>query len=237
MLTAVIVSGIASLALVGNYTYFGVSAAHLDIGGGWLLVLVCGTCGGLAGGLFSAALVRAAGGIPGRAGMLIGRHPVIFAALCGLVLAGIGLLSDGATYGTGYAQARGLVESQTDLPPSFFLMKLLATVVSYLSGIPGGIFAPSLSIGAGLGHVLGNLVPGAPAGAVVLLGMVAYFAGVVQAPITATIIVMEMTDNQSMTIPLLATAMLAYGTSRVVCRRPLYGALARRFLAVMERRA
>jgi H+/Cl- antiporter ClcA len=59
--------------------------------------------------------------------------------------------------------------------------------------------------------------------------MVAYFSGVVQAPITATIIVMEMTENQSLTIPLLATSMLAYGCSRLVCRRPLYRMLARRF--------
>ncbi len=66
--------------------------------------------------------------------------------------------------------------------------------------------------------------------------MVGYFAGVVQAPITATIIVLEMTENQGMTIPLMATAMLAFGVSRLICRRPLYGALARRFLRVIEAR-
>jgi H+/Cl- antiporter ClcA len=47
---------------------------------------------------------------------------------------------------------------------------------------------------------------------------------------------MEMTDNQSMTIPLMATSMLAFGVSRLVCRRPLYGTLARRFLVSVERR-
>jgi H+/Cl- antiporter ClcA len=56
----------------------------------------------------------------------------------------------------------------------------------------------------------------------------------VQAPITATVIVMEMTDNQRMTIPLLATAMLAFGVSRLVCPRPLYGALARRFQSALQ---
>jgi H+/Cl- antiporter ClcA len=109
-------------------------------------------------------------------------------------------------------------------------MKLLATVVSYASGIPGGIFAPSLAIGAGLGRTVAHLLPAAPAGAVVLLGMVAYFSGVVQAPITAAVIVMEMTDNQDMTVPLMAASFLAYGVSRVVCPHPLYGALAERFL-------
>jgi H+/Cl- antiporter ClcA len=154
-----------------------------------------------------------------------------------LIIAGLGLLARGSSYGTGYDQARSLVEGHADLPFMFPLYKLAATTVSYVSGIPGGIFAPSLAIGAGLGDWMSHLVPGAPSGAIVLLGMVAYFSGVVQAPITATLIVMEMTDNQRMTIPLLATSMLAFGVSRLICRRPLYGALARRFLLAMERRS
>ena len=130
------------------------------------------------------------------------RHPVAFAAVCGLLLAVIGWLSDGQTYGTGYAQARGMIEEHSTLPPVFALLKLAATVVSYVSGIPGGIFAPSLSIGAGLGSILAPLVHGAPVGAMILLGMTAYFSGVVQAPITASVIVMEMTANQTLMIPL-----------------------------------
>ena len=57
----------------------------------------------------------------------------------------------------------------------------------------------------------------------------------VQAPITATVIVMEMTDDQRGTIPLMAAAFLAFGVSRLVCRRAIYGALARRFQAAQER--
>jgi H+/Cl- antiporter ClcA len=236
VLTAVIIGGITTLALAGNYTYFGVTSAQLNFGAGWVSVVVCAVCGGALGGLFSRLLVEAAKGFRGRAGRLVLAHPIGFAALCGLLLALIGLASGGTTYGTGYAQARSLVEGHASLPPGFFGWKFAATVISYLSGIPGGIFAPSLAVGAGLGQLLAPLLPAAPAAAVVLLGMVAYFAGAVQAPITATVIVMEMTDNQAMTIPLMATAMLAFGVSRLVCRRALYGALARRMLMAMERK-
>jgi H+/Cl- antiporter ClcA len=234
VLTAVIIAGISTLALQGNYTYFGVTSAVLTIQTGWLAVLACAAAGGLAGGLFAESLVRAARGLPGRAGRFVARRPVVFAALCGLALACIGLAADGSTYGTGYAQARALVAGQSNLPARFFGLKLAATVVSYCSGIPGGIFAPSLAVGAGLGRTIAHLLPATPPGAVVLLGMVAYFSGVVQAPITAAVIVMEMTDNQGMTIPLMATSFLAYGVSRLVCRRSLYGALARRFLRAVE---
>jgi H+/Cl- antiporter ClcA len=232
--TAVVLAGITTLALLGNYTYFGVTSATLPIGIGWIAVLVCGVLGGLGGGVFSQTLVAASRGLPGRAGRFIARRPVAFAALCGLAIALIGLASGGSSYGTGYAEARALVAGQSDLPARFFVLKALATVVSYCSGIPGGIFAPSLSVGAGLGRTIAHLLPAAPAGAVVLLGMVAYFSGVVQAPLTASVIVMEMTDNQQMTIPLMAAAFLGFAVSRLVCPRALYGALADRFLSAQE---
>ncbi len=230
--TAVVIAGATTLGLVGNYTYFGQTAATLANQPGIAAVLLCSAVGGLAGGAFSSLLVLASRGLPGRVGRFIMRYPVVFAAVCGLILAVLGYLSGDQTYGTGYEQARGMVEDRSSLPAAYALLKLAATVVSYVSGIPGGIFAPSLSVGAGLGAVLAPLVPNAPVGAMILLGMTAYFSGVVQAPITATVIVMEMTANQSLTIALMATAFLSFGFSRLVCRRPLYGALARRFLSL-----
>ena len=230
--TAVVIAGATTLGLVGNYTYFGQTSAELTNNVAWLAVIMCSVTGGLAGGLFSQALIIAAKGLPGWPGQMIIRYPVAFAALCGLLLAIIGFLAGGQTYGTGYEQARGMVENHSVLPPVYALLKLAATIVSYVSGIPGGIFAPSLSVGAAIGSVLAPLVPGAPVGAMILLGMTAYFSGVVQAPITSAVIVMEMTANQSLMIPLMATAFLSFAVSRLVCRRPLYGALARRFLQV-----
>ncbi|NPD70213.1 chloride channel protein [Lichenicola cladoniae] len=234
MLTAVILSGVTSLALVGNYTYFGHTTATLPIGAGWIAVIACGLVGGVSGGAFSALLVRMSGGLPGRAGSFVRDRPILFAGLCGLVLALIGLASHGTSYGTGYGEARHLVDGSVHFPASFFAWKFAASLVSYCSGIPGGIFAPSLSVGAGIGGWIAVYLPHSPSGAVVLLGMVAYFAAVVQAPLTATVIVMEMTDNQGLTVPLLATSFLAYGVSRLVSRRALYGALAQRFLLAIE---
>ncbi|MCK8782879.1 chloride channel protein [Roseomonas sp. NAR14] len=237
VLTAVIIAGITTVALMGDYNYFGsADPAQLEFGPAWAAVLVCGLVGGLLGGAFSQTLISASRrGLPGPAGRWLAAHPILFAALCGVVLALLGLASGGATYGTGYEQARGLVEGRSHLSGDFFLLKLAATVVSYLSGIPGGIFAPSLAIGASLGDWLGTLLPMVPSGAIVLLGMVGYFSGVVQAPITAFVIVLEMTDNQQMTIPLMATSALGFFASRLVCRRALYGALARRFLLAVQR--
>lgn len=237
MLTAVIVAGIASLGIIGNYTYFGHTDATLSLAASWKPVLICGGLGGLLGGGFSRILILFGRGFSGRFGAFVHDRPVIFAALCGLGLAILGALSHHTIYGTGYEEAKGLVEGTRHLPALFGLFKLGATILSYISGIPGGIFAPSLAVGAGLGDNLSVLMPAAPVGAVVILSMCGYFTGVVQAPITAVVIVMEMTDNQSLTVALLATALVAYAASRLVCPTALYGTLAETFLTRATRPA
>jgi H+/Cl- antiporter ClcA len=230
VMTAVIVAGVVSLWWLGDYTYFGRTSAALDQDQGWVAVLLCGVVGGFAGGIFSQLLIMFSRGVPGRFGGWTRSRPILFAAFCGLLLAVIGAASGNTTYGTGYEEAKQVLEGSGELPAAYGLLKLAATLVSYLSGIPGGVFAPSLAIGAGLGLNLAEIAPYAPAGAVVVLGMVAYFAGVVQAPMTAFVIVIEMTDNHDMILPLMATALLAAACSRIVCKRPLYKALAEQFL-------
>lgn len=231
ILTAVIIAGVLSLALLGDYTYFGYTSASLPLDHAWIAVLVCGAGGGLLGGLFSRILIAMSRGLPGRLGETMRARPVAFAAACGLVLAAIGLFSGSTTYGTGYEEARLIIEGREELPAAYGALKMLATVVSYASGIPGGVFAPSLAVGAGFGLNAAQLMPYAPHGAVVLLAMVGYFAGVVRAPITAFVIVIEMTDNHNMVLPLMATALIASAASRLVCPRPLYKTLADAFLA------
>jgi H+/Cl- antiporter ClcA len=151
------------------------------------------------------------------------------ALACGLAVALCGLASGDTIYGTGYAQVKAALENGAPLPWSFGLLKLTATAFSAISGIPSGIFSPSLAGGAGLGLNVAHFFPGAPLGAIMLLGMVAYFAGVVQAPITAFVIVTEMTDNHTMVVPLMAASLIAYSTSRLVCPEGTYHALAKGF--------
>ena len=90
--------------------------------------------------------------------------------------------------------------------------------------------APSLSIGAGIGHAIGGLLV-ASLGFAALLGMASYFAGVVQSPMTAFVIVVEMTGTQEHILPIMAAAMLGYGVSRLLSPEPLYHGLARLWLA------
>lgn len=231
LMVAVILAGMTSLMIEGNYTYFGTYSSQLDPWHSFGIIAVAGIIGGAFGGLFSNLLV--VGGR--RLKPLRARHPYWLAAALGLAVAVVGLVSGNATWGTGYDAARGILAGTDPAAPWYAPLKFLATVFSYLSGIPGGIFAPSLSVGAGFGYDLGHFFPDMPLVAVGLLGMVGYFSGVVQTPITAVTIVMEMTDDHRLLLPLMATALLANGVSRLICREPIYQAMSKDFLSSVRR--
>jgi H+/Cl- antiporter ClcA len=229
VLIAVVLAGLASLGLVGNYDYFGGNTSMLIVTIDWVAVLVCGITGGLAGALFAQIVLQSTirlGRWRARAPL---RNALVLAGVCGVIVAICGLASGGLTYGTGYQAARGAVEG-AGLSWSFAPLKFIATLASTLSGIPGGFFAPTLSIGAGMGDVIASLLHVHAPGAIVLLGMCAYFAGVVQAPITSAVIIAEMSNQAGMRLPLLLAALIGYGVSRLFVRESLYHALAHAFI-------
>jgi len=232
VMAAVMIAGLVSLGIAGDYIYFGAMRQTLDLRGVLLVAPVAGIAGGLAGGLFSRALLSFAD--PRHAWLrAIRQRPVIVAAVCGLTVAALGILSAGATWGTGYEATRHLVEGQAG-SDWFGPAKFMATLATALSGAPGGIFAPSLSVGAGLGDLLAGIFPDDPKGAVVLLGMIGYFVGVVRAPLTAVIIIIETTASRGMIIPLFATALIADIVSAMVCRERLYHGLSKPFLSTQS---
>ena len=236
VIAAIVAAGLTSLMLLGNYTYFGTASASLPPGAGWIAVVLVGLAGGLCGGLFSRLVILFARGLPGAAGRLVARRPVAFAALCGLGVALCGVASGGSVYGTGYEEARAILHGEAPVATGFALLKGLATALSSISGIPGGLFAPSLAVGAGLGAELHGLLSGAafqgvPLGALVLVGMVSYLTGVLQAPITSFVIVTEMTQDHALVIPLMVAALAADAASKLVCRGGLYHTLAEILLA------
>ncbi|MFC5736965.1 chloride channel protein [Sinirhodobacter huangdaonensis] len=235
VLITVIIAGLSSLGILGNYTYFGHSDALANGWRDWVMVLVCGLAGGLAGALFSRGTILITRRLRRWRSASAGRKTVIVALVAGIVTAVAGVACDGLTWGTGYDVARAAIEGQAP-PPTYFLAKLVSTLAATVSGIPGGLFAPSLSVGAGLGATVA-LILSTEVGLAAILGMAGYFAGVTQAPMTAFVIIIEMTGNHEIIVPVMAAAMLGYGTSRFISPEPLYATLSRLFVADALRQA
>ncbi|MEG3093207.1 chloride channel protein [Sphingomonas sp. PB1R3] len=226
VIAAIAIAGMVAQSVQGDYVYFGLIGAHMPIVTALIAAPVAGLVGGLAGGGFARLMLTMATG-GNRVTRWSKAHPILFAALCGVVVAGLGV-GTGLTWGTGYGSARAMIVG-VDAPLWFGPAKFLATLATAVAGLPGGIFAPSLSVGAGLGNLLRSVFPGSPASAIVILGMVGYFAGVVRAPLTAVIILSETTASRGLMLPMFAAAFIADGVSQLVCREKLYHGLSRTF--------
>jgi CIC family chloride channel protein len=114
----------------------------------------------------------------------------------------------------------------------FAVLKIVATAVCYASGNAGGIFGPSLFIGAMLGASVGgvahHLFPQATAGpgAYALVGMGTAFAGIVRTPLTSVIMIFEITRDYTIIVPLMISNLIAFFISHRLQHQPIYEALA-----------
>jgi len=228
VLSAVIIAGLVSLGLVGNYDYFGQVSGRVSGVQDWIMVALCGLVGGLFGALFGRLMLWSTQQIRRWTEPMPLRRTLLIAGACGLGVALVGLATGGVTFGTGYEQARSAIEGEV-LPWYFAPGKFVATLLSSVSGIPGGIFAPSLAVGTGVGSLFA-LVLGGSAGVAALLGMTGYFAGVVQAPITAFVIILEMTGDNADVIPIMCASVLGYSVSNLLMPQSLYHGLAEALL-------
>lgn len=227
VILVVVASGFASYALQGDYAYFGVLGGGANaLGPAWIAAPLIGATAGLFGGLFSRALAAMIG--PHENPVIRWRkaHPVAFALICGLIAMAVAAASGGITFGAGYDEAKSLLQDHPGRGFGLAVSKFIASLAASASGIPGGIFAPALATGAGIGAAFvraGLAVAGRDA---VVLGMASYLAGVVQAPLTSAVILMEMTRDPALVGPLLLAALIGRWASGLVMPEPIYHLLA-----------
>ena len=150
-------------------------------------------------------------------------------AVGGLLIGGIGFFFP-QIFGTGLGTIEKALHGELALQLLFFLVvaKVVATSVSLGSGSSGGVFAPALFIGAALGGAVGKLAyhhmpfPVAPPGAYALVGMASVFAGAAHAPVTAILIVFEMTGDYRMILPIMVAVVVATSISQLLRRESIY---------------
>jgi CIC family chloride channel protein len=161
-------------------------------------------------------------------------QPAVGGALTGaLAVAAMLALRTGGVNGGGYDVLKEALSSNVTVKVMLVLcaVKLAATVASYSSGGAGGIFAPSLFIGAMLGGAFGALDrvvfhhPQATLGAFALVGMGAVFSGTIRAPMTSVLIIIEMTSGYELILPLMIANMSSYAIARAFRPQAIYDAL------------
>lgn len=231
LILAIILSGVVVLAFAGHYSYFGVPYVEAMSFRHYPYLIGTSLFCGLLGGLFSFFLVQSNRAIA----PWVAKAPLRVALVIGFILAAMGIASGGLTMGSGYMEAKDLLAGESAGSWYTAFGKILATMLTYLSGIPGGIFSPSLASGAELGAAIGSVFDTVPGTPLILVGMASYFAGVVQRPITAFVIVLELTGNNHDILPaLMVSALTGSVISKLVMPQPIYHILARDLLKGWE---
>jgi CIC family chloride channel protein len=190
---------------------------------------VLGVAGGLVSVAFTKLLLRM------RARFLrFPQNTVWFQPLAGGLLVGLMGWFVPQVLGVGYGFVGEALNGKMEFQLMMLLvvLKLFAVTASYASGNAGGIFGPSLFIGAMLGGALGTLVhqllPAytATPGAYALVGMGAVFAGIVRAPMTSVLMIFEMTQDYAVIVPLMIANLVSLFIASRLQREPIYEALA-----------
>src|SRR5580700_665822 len=234
LLGSTVVASVAAViverSILGNEPLFHVPAYHLVHPAELIAYAALGILGGLVSLLFCKGLL-------GLRRLFLGLPQwtkILQPAMGGLVI-GVVLIYRPAIMGVGYEYVDQALNGGLLLKTMALLcfLKLGATIVSYASGNAGGIFAPSLYIGAMAGGAVGMLVhriapfPTADTGAYALVGMGTLFAGIIRAPMTSVFMIFEITQDYQILVPLMVANLLSFMISKHYQPAPVYHALLR----------
>jgi chloride channel protein, CIC family len=219
---------IVERSVLGNSPIFHVPQYRLMSAAELFAYMLLGIVGGVVSLAFCKGLLRAREFVL----KLPARTRLFQPAIGGLII-GVILIFVPQVMGVGYMFVNQALNGGLLLKTMVLLcaVKLLATIISYASGNAGGIFSPSLYLGAMAGGAVGMLVhklalfsAGSP-GAYALVGMGAVFAGIIRAPMTSVFMIFELTQDYQVFVPLMVANMISFAISRQFQPKPLYHAL------------
>ncbi len=234
LLGSAVIASVASViverSILGNEPLFHVPTYRLE----HPAELIAYASLGVLGGVVSLAFCKGLLGLRAAFRRLPARTVWLQPAIGGLVIGAV-ILYVPAVMGVGYEYVDQALNGGLALKmlATLLVLKLLATIVSYASGNAGGIFAPSLYIGAMTGGLVGALVhriaPFATGdvGAYALVGMGALFAGIIRAPLTSVFMIFEITQDYQILVPLMVANTLSFIISARYQPVPVYHALLR----------
>jgi CIC family chloride channel protein len=225
---ASVTSVIVERSILGNQPIFHVPAYHLVHPAELLAYVALGIIGGIVSLVFCKGLLRLR-----EYFLQLPLRTRLFQPAAGGLIIGVLLVFFPQIMGVGYEYVDQALNGGLLLRTMLVLclVKLAGTIISYASGNAGGIFAPSLYLGAMAGGAVGVLVhrfapfPTSDPGAYALVGMGTLFAGIIRAPMTSVFMIFELTQDYQILVPLMIANMLSFIISRQYQPKPVYHAL------------
>jgi chloride channel protein, CIC family len=235
ILGSIVLSAVSSVVVarffLGSQPLFRIPAVSLISTEELLAYIVLGVIGGIASFVFA----RLVGWLRPKLKALPRRTQYFQPAIAGLIIGVIGYIGFPQVMGAGYEYMDQAMHSQFTIRMLLILaaLKIITTTLSFTSGTPGGMFAPTLFTGAMLGAAVGgiehNLLPTltGSVGTYALVGMGVLFAAFLRAPLTSVFMVLEVSGNYSIILPVIVSNTIAYLVSRSLQPTPIFEVLTR----------
>ncbi len=222
LFTAVIIAGLTAQAFLGPYLYLG----YPDMGNmsRWIFpdVIFVALLAGLAGSAMSKLMLSI---IHWKRSFKFPWQHLAYLVGGGLLIATVAYFMDYSILGSGKDLMQRVLFTPHKYSPAYLpLFKMGGSVISFTTGAAGGVFAPALSSGAGIGSVIAAWFHSSSSDSnlLILCGMVAFLTGVTRTPFTAAILVLEMTDRHNVIFYLMLAGMFASIVSVAVDKHSLY---------------
>ncbi len=233
VLSAVLVAGLVSQWLVGSYLYLGFPRIGKVGFDPIPAAFVVGVLGGMLGAFFGDATFRFSRWLRKSITVRHVKTSLAVAFLCGVSMVAMRFI-DPRALGPGNRLVSDILAGDTVASLELVAVRFWSTMASYMSGCAGGIFAPSLAIGASLGSWVASWWSGTNATLLALLGMIAVLTGVTRAPFTSFVLILEMTDRHSAIFPMMLAALVALGSARLLGADSFYELSKRAILRDLE---
>jgi H+/Cl- antiporter ClcA len=228
--TAVIIAGLTAQGLLGPYLYLGYPEINGLPGYIFFIVALVAVVTGLLGSVMAKIMVQL---LKWKSKFRFHYQHFLYLIIGAFIITGLAIFINRTVMGSGSSLMTSVLFSEEKYSAWHIpLLRIIGPVLSFTTGAAGGVFAPALSAGAGVGSTMAGWFDLSTGGAnlLILAGMVGFLTGVTRTPFTSAILVLEMTDRHNVIFHLLLAAMLASLSAMLVDRRSFYDHLKRQYI-------
>ncbi len=230
LLTGVIIAGLTALVFLGPYLYLGYPTLEgisaFTIVTLIPLAIVTGFVGSGMGKIIIYILKK-------KEKFKKKHQHILYAIICGLVIASLAVFIDVRTFGSGKEiMVSTLFTSQKHLEWYIPILRIIGPVISFTTGVSGGIFAPALSAGASIGAVFASWfhLSGNETNLVILCGMTGCLTSITGSPFTSSILILEMTNSHNVIFYIMLVALISNLISKLISKHSFYDQLKSQYI-------
>ena len=220
--SSVIIAGLTAQGMVGPYLYLGYPKIAGVSAFVFVAVILVAILTGLGGSIMTKIIM---GVFKWKKRLKFNYQLALYAAICALILAALAFFIDAGTMGSGKdLMVRTLFENDKHVAWYTPLLRIVGPILSFTAGGAGGVFAPALSAGAGIGAMVSGWfsLTDVDTNMLILAGMVGFLTGVTRSPFTSAILVLEMTDRHNVIFHLILAGMVASLAALLVDKHSFY---------------